>query len=101
MFLHCLPQTAFAYPSEHSLTDNKCLLVGFQKLYAMKILRKEVIVSRGEVKILYLSLYHPDQGGAHNGREESAGEQRAPFHHQFEVSTSLLLHIIIITISSN
>ena len=100
MFLHCLPQTAFAYPSEHSLTDNKCLLVGFQKLYAMKILRKEVIVSRGEVKILYLS-DHPDQGGAHNGGEESAGEQRAPFHHQFEVSTSLLLHIIIITNSSN
>ena len=40
-------------------------------------------------------------GGAHNGGEEGAGEQRAPFHHQFEVSTSLLLHIIIITISSN
>ena len=35
MLLHCC------------LTD----LVGFQKLYAMKILRKEVIVSRGEVKI--------------------------------------------------
>ena len=49
---------------------------------------------------LYLS-DHPDQGGAHNGGEESAGEQRAPFHHQFEVSTSLLLHIIIITNSSN
>ena len=29
--------------------------------------------------------HHPNEGGAHDGGEESVGEQRPPFHHQFEV----------------
>ena len=38
-------------PTPQKLGSLSPHLVGFQKLYAMKILRKEVIVSRGEVRI--------------------------------------------------
>ena len=104
-------------PLHCCLTD----LVGFQKLYAMKILRKEVIVSRGEVKIenkqsnclenniFLLSRawqqsarrhhshhpHHPREGGAHHGGEEGVREQRPPFHHQFEVFLSVFLFVFL------
>ena len=53
----------------------------------MKILRKEVIVSRNEVvrKGNKGRTIVTCAGGAHDGGEEGVGEHRAPVHHQLEV----------------